>query len=288
MINLPSNDGKGKLLQRAMQPPPPPRPVPAPTADSRPANYAREGVDATSVPASSSATAGTESSDQDPEPESFPGFSDDDALFASVNLDDLGPPIGDDMGRPIDEDADLGRPFLPEEPNESPVSATTFEAPPASHHSTKPSSASARASRLEAIIAAGLGGASPQSSSGPSSKNRKGGQRVSLSGSNENRDPNDDQSALYAKQGNSSEASKAPAPSMGGFNFPPGVSNPLSASGGFGAGMKRPVDMISSGEQRGSRPGMGLHQAQQNGTNGRQILGQLHNGGPADPKRPRR
>ncbi|KAH6918057.1 RAD52 DNA repair protein [Coprinopsis sp. MPI-PUGE-AT-0042] len=284
MMNLPPNDSKGKLPQRAMQPPPP-RAAPESTTDSRRAGYAREGGVATSVPASSSVTLGTGSSDPDPDPdpESFPGFSDDDALFASVNLDDLGPPIDEDVGRPIDEDADLGRPFIPEEPDESCLSATTFQEPAASHHTAKPSSSS-RASRLEAIIAAGM----PQSSSGQSTNNRPGGQRVSLGGSNENKDPNANQSVSSGHQGKSNEAFKTAAPSMGGFNFPPGVPNPLSASGGFGTGMKRPVDMISTGEQRGSRPGMGLHQAQQNGTNGRQILGQLHNGGPGDPKRPRR
>ncbi|PPQ99253.1 hypothetical protein CVT24_009298 [Panaeolus cyanescens] len=77
-------------------------------------------------------------------------------------------------------------------------------------------------------------------------------------------------------------------PSMGGFNFPPGVTSALqSGSSGSGIGMKRPADAMNS--SRGGRPGMGLEHATAGvgvGQMKRTVLGEI--GENNDPKRMKR
>ncbi|EAU89510.2 RAD52 DNA repair protein RADC [Coprinopsis cinerea okayama7 len=301
--NRPS-DPKGKApIQPHMPPPNGPANVsrlPPPLeakSDNRRVSFAK--APAPPPNGNSSVTLGTSSSDRD-EFDSFHGFSDDDALFASVNLEDLGRPIGDDdLGRPIAEEADMGRPL--DYDDDPPAQAA---APEPAHPVSRPQQgARPTKTRLEAIIAAQLE-QKQHEEVGASSNNAvagrftipPGGHSVNNRASfgttvtNENRNPNTNQ--IHGGNNNSTKniegVKQSTAPSMGGFQFPPGMPNPLQSSNGPGIGMKRPVDMMSSSINRGSRPGMGLQQAQQNSSNGRQVLGRLDNGDGGDIKRMRR
>ncbi|TFK20913.1 hypothetical protein FA15DRAFT_103509 [Coprinopsis marcescibilis] len=315
------NDMKGKAPMRAYQTnftAPVPAPAARPPAD-RHVSFAAQDTAATS------STIGTSPDNAaDNNSDSF-GFSDDDAFFASVVVDDLGPPIGveADMGRPIEVDADSGRP-LHEENDRSGVNDMLM-APPLNPQPQQPQQPANRSeskkgsgSRL-AIIAAQLeqqrqdeaaaAGASEAASRGSNSHAtlpsvtdlqptlNKQRSSTSLSGKthNENRNPNwqqptgGDEKPIVKSSG--------PPPPMGGFNFPSGTSNPLQ---GLGAGMKRPMEMMA-GEgsanhaaafsRTTARSGMGLHQASNMATaqGGRQVLGRLDNGPDGgDAKRMRR
>jgi DNA repair and recombination protein RAD52 len=107
---------------------------------------------------------------------------------------------------------------------------------------------------------------------------------------NENRDPSGGQ------QQSSNGHIKAQAPPVGGFHFPPGMNNPLQGQNrghapASGAGVKRPLEAMANGGQRGARPGMGLQHASSGGAevgqNGRQVLGRLDIGESGDVKRMR-
>ncbi|KAJ2914804.1 hypothetical protein MD484_g5602, partial [Candolleomyces efflorescens] len=133
--------------------PPPPPPVQAQSSSNAPQPQRRVNF------AASTTTVIPPISVQDPE-ESFHGFSDDDAFLASVDLEDLGPPItDDDAGARIGEDTDMGPPLHGPDTSVESVASNTNGAS-ASTSSSRPNmgrpSAGGRSSRLEAIIAAQL------------------------------------------------------------------------------------------------------------------------------------
>ena len=187
--------------------------------------------------------------------DSFCGFSDDDAFLASVDLEDLGPPVYEDGGPPIAQESDFGQPLdYPEQSEES----MSVSVPQINQQNKQPGtsgSSSGRMSRLEAIIAAQMeshqeNNAVSGSGSGPSCA---GPSRITLPPQPARNSPTGNESRdLTAVQ-----QKKSPPPA-GGFHFPPGVNPNLGKPPQ--AGIKRPLEAIQAGiaANRGMRPGMGL------------------------------
>ncbi|KAF9010075.1 hypothetical protein BDQ17DRAFT_998546 [Cyathus striatus] len=252
--------------------------------------------------------------EEDPN-ESFHFYSDD-AFLAAVDLGegdmvadimaDMGHPIGDDdIGRPMDDDVDAGRPIdfeeglggLQGDSSEHDVrqAASTTNANDDRASGTTTSAKSGRASRMNAIAAA-LNPGSENSATGNSGAHaspetlcipqpRQGSSNMQFkqqpvnvkppyhhrSDQNVNTKANSNQSAA---EGSAPKRSSTPA--MGGFHFPPSV-NPHQHAPPI-TGTKRPADAIggtAAGNPtvglRGGRPGMGLLQA----AGGREVLGCL-------------
>ncbi|KAF6764337.1 RAD52 DNA repair protein [Ephemerocybe angulata] len=311
--------------QRSM--PPPPLPAAARPAQPQPQQERHVSFTNTEPLTVTSASFSGAQIDGD---DSFTGFSEDDAFFASVELEgDIGAPIpNEDLGRPIEEDTDMGPPLhYPDTSVESvsapPPPAVRAQQPNPNAPNRPNSRTSGSRSRLEAIIAAQmeqdrLNGLQNHSSSssvtmgsssdGASAEHQPGPSRITLppanngggyqhpqrhtlpSGSHnsENRDPMSGQRQSLGGDG-AGNVKRMPAP-VGGFHFPPGMPNPLQS--GSGVGVKRPLEATTGGGQRGMRPGMWLQQAMaassDSGVNGRQVLGRLDTGESGDVKRVRR
>ncbi|KAJ2925390.1 hypothetical protein H1R20_g11713, partial [Candolleomyces eurysporus] len=313
---------KEPILNQPLMAPPKPHSMPPPPPPRPPLVQAQSSSKAPAAPpaqrrvnfASSSATAIPSTSARDPD-DSFHGFSDDDAFLASVDLEDLGPPITDEDGGPqIGEDADMGPPLHgPDTSVESTSADVNSGSKPTSTSSTRPSMArppaGGRSSRLEAIIAAQLqqqqdeqqengaqnGSSNSSTGAGPSrftlppANQSNSHQHVKSTAGNENRNPTNGQQQHSGGGLNNNRRASTP---IGGFHFPPGVPNPLQNASSSGIGMKRPLDAIQGASApRGSRPGMGLQQAvagSDNTASGRQVFGRLDNGDSGELKRIRR